>query len=354
MVRDPLEQYVLVEKRIRLKNSILLNMKKPFCKIWIRALPIIVLILVASCEKLVEEGYRIEYPDSDATFTVEPLDLEAGAVGDMVSYRLTVNSNHIIKSCILQASFDGASGSGYDVGTEGYDDPFADHNYGTVRKDIKSFVVKYDYIIPEDINKSDLVFSVIDEMGRVSAEVEVSVVPAIKDYYNKDLYARNNIFNDAFASINGLVYPDIKTNYSAVTEENIAVQENIDVFFFYDEGGNKSIICAPNDSRLGLELRVENATKFKILTSITEDDFYSITPASLVALTQNDSIAYNGSSRVEGIKVGDIIGFTTDLNATHSLKTGLIKVNGLHPTNVNHYEGTSFVLECDIVTQTVE
>ncbi len=329
-------------------------MKKPSCKIWILALPISLLMLMASCEKIVEDGYRIAYPDSDATFTVEPLEFEAGAVGDIVSYRLAVNSNHLIKSCVVQASQGGAAGSGYDVGTEGYDDPFADHNYGTVKKDIKSFVVKYDYIIPKDINKSDLVFSVIDEMGRVSAEVEVSVVPDIQNYYDRKLYAKNNIFNDAFASINGLVYPDIKTNYSTVTEENITVQENIDVFFFYDEGSNTSLLCAPNDSRLSLDLRIENATKFKLLPGITEQDFYEITPASMLARTKNDSIAYYGKSRVEGIKVGDIIGFTTDLNAIHSQKTGLIKVNGLHPTNVNHYEGTSFVLECDIVTQTDE
>ncbi len=315
------------------------------------ALSIYILLVVVSCEKLVEDGYRIVYPDSDAAFTVEPLDYEAGAVGDIISYRLTVNSNHLIKSCVVQASNEGANGSGYDVGTEGYDDPFADHNYGTVKKNIKSFVVKYDYIIPKDINKSNITFSIIDEKGKVSANVEISVVPAIKNYFDKDLYAKNNIFNDAFASINGLVYPDIKTNYSTVSEENITVQENIDVFFFYDEGNSKSIICAPNDSRLGLELRIENATKFKLLADITEEDFYEVSPASLFALTQDDSIAYYGNSRVEGIKVGDIIGFTTDINAIHSLKTGLIKVNGLHPTNVNHYEGTSYVMECDVVTQ---
>lgn len=327
-------------------------MKKPSCKTWIKsALALYILLMVVSCEKLVDEGYRMDYPDSDAAFTVEPLDFEAGAVGDTISYRLTVNTNHFIKSCVVQASFKGANGSGYDVGAEGYDDPFADHNYGTVKKNIKSFVVKYDYIIPKDIDKSNITFSVIDEKGKVSENVEISVVPAIKNYVNKDLYAKNNIFNDAFASINGLVFPDIKTNYSTVSEENISVQEKIDIIFYYDEGGNKSIVCSTDDPNLGIDLRVKNATKFKILSGITEDDFNALTPASLVALTQNDSIAWKGNSRVQGIKVGDVIGFTTDLNAIHSLKTGLIKVNGLHPTNVNHYEGISYVMECDIVTQ---
>ena len=86
-------------------------MKNRSCKTWIKlALSIYILLVVVSCEKLVEDGYRIVYPDSDAAFTVEPLDYEAGAVGDIISYRLTVNSNHLIKSCVVQASNEGANG----------------------------------------------------------------------------------------------------------------------------------------------------------------------------------------------------------------------------------------------------
>jgi hypothetical protein len=324
---------------------------RPYQEWYLLVLLVPFLIVMASCEKLVEDGYRMDYPASDAEFSVQPMDYESGAVGDKISYTLSVNSDHFIKSCVVQATEEGASGSGYDVGTDGFDDPFADHNYGTIKSGVKSFEVKYDYIIPEGINKSRLTFSVIDEKGKVSAEVNITVVQAIKKYPDKSLYAKNNIFNDAFATINGIVYPDIKTNYSTVTEENITVQENIDIIFFYDENGNRSIVCAPDDALIGFELRIENATKFKKMEGITEDDFNNATPASLNALTAADSIAYKGSSRVENIMVGDIIGFTTDINAIHSYKTGLIKINGLHPTNVSHYPGTSFVLECDIITQ---
>lgn len=308
-------------------------------------------LAMISCEELVEEGYRIDYPQSDASLKVEALDFESGAPGNIISYKLSVSSNQIIKSCVVQATNDGANGSGFDVGSDGYDDPFADHNYGTVKKDISSFVVKYDYIIPEGINKSKITFSVIDDMGKVSQIVNVNVVPSIRSYANRSLYARNNLFFDAFASIDGLVYPDIKNNYSTVSTENVDVQEKIDIIFFYDKNSNQPVISSPADDAVNLELQVENATRFKILNEIGSEEFNSITPASLVYFTQADSITYKGSSKVSGFKVGDIIGFSTDVNAIHSLKSGLIRVNGLHPVNVGHYEGTAYVMECDIITQ---
>ena len=308
-------------------------------------------VIMFSCEDLVEDGYRIDYPDSNASFTAEAMGSEAGAVGDKVSFKLIVNSDHDIKSCVVSATVGGASGSGYDVGEDGFDDPFADHNYGTVKKEIKSFTVKYDYIIPEGINQARITFSVIDEMGKVSAEVPVDVVLPIKSYSNRELFAKNNIFYDAFASIDGIVYPDIKTNYSTVNSDNVAIQEKIDVIYYYDLNNNVSVISSIDDDRVGLELSIENATRFMKMENITEDDFNTLTPASLVSLTRDDSISYYGSSQVRGIKVGDIVGFSTDINAIHSFKTGLIKVNGLHPTNVDHYQGTAYVMECDIVSQ---
>ena len=308
-------------------------------------------VLLLSCEDLVEDGYRIDYPDSDASFLAEAMGYSAGAVGDKVSFKLEVESNHFIKSCVVSTTVEGSSGSGYEVGEDGFDDPFADHNYGTVRKEIKSFTVKYDFIIPEGINQAKITFTVIDEMGKVSAEVSVGVVAPIKRYSGRELFAKNNLFNDAFASIDGFVYPDIKTNYSTVNTDNVAVQEKIDIIYYYDQSNKVSVISSIDDGGLGYDLSIENATRFLMMDDVTEEEFNSLTPASLVALTRDDSISYKGSSKVRGISVGDIVGFSTDINALHSLKTGLIKVNGLHPTNVDHYEGTAYVLECDIVSQ---
>lgn len=324
------------------------NMKKllPYKAI----IAVLTMVALYACEDLVEEGYRADYPPSDAQFSVAPIALESGATGDVVSYNLTVSSDHEIQSCVVQAANEGAGGSGYDVTSDGYDDPFADHNYGTIKPGIKSFAVKYDYIIPADINKSKITFTVIDEMGKVSRTVSVSVVPTIKRYSNKKLYARNNIFFDAFASVDGLVYPNINSNYSTESQESITVQEKIDIIFYHDPSANRSFIASPANGAVNVGLQIANATLFKKL-DLTPANFSNINAGSLVSLTKNDSISYYGSSSVSGFSVGDVIGFTTDLNALHSLKTGLILVTGLHPANVNHYPGTSYVMECDIVTQ---
>ena len=188
-------------------------------------------------------------------------------------------------------------------------------------------------------------------MGKVSREVDITVVPAVRKYFDNKLYALNNRSYDAFASINGLVYPDIRGNYSASNAESVDVQEKIDVIFYYDNGAGKSYICAPDDANVNLDLEVGNATRFLIMEGISDEDFNAIKPASLAALTRDDSISYKGASRVGGVVVGDIVGFATDVNALHSYKTGLIRVNSLHPANAGHYPGTSYVMECDIITQ---
>ena len=308
-------------------------------------------LTMISCEDLVEKGYRAEYGESDASFEVEALDYSSGAYGDMVSFILTVSSNQDIRSCVVQANYAGAGGSGHDVGTGGYDDPFVDHGYGTIQRGTRSFVVKYDYIIPDGINKSRLTFSLIDDMGKVSREVEISVVPPVREYPDVRLYALSNRSYDAFASINGLVYPDIRNNYSASNAESLDVQEKIDIIFYFDSDAGQSFICAPDDGNVSLELTVANATRFLKMEGISDEDFYSIKAASLVDLTRDDSIAYKGNTRVGGIMVGDIVGFSTDVNAVHSYKTGLIRVNSLHPTNAGHYPGTSYVMECVIISQ---
>lgn len=299
-----------------------------------------------SCDELVEDGYRTTYADSDAILTVEPLGYEMGAVGEIVSYKITASSANEILSLIVESNQEFPSGAGYDVDTEGYEDPFADHVFGTMKQDITGFIVKYDYVIPEETSSSNLTFSLIDEQGKVSSAVSLTAVSSIKSYSDRSLYSKDGSNFDAFATINGVVYEDIKTNYMTESEDNMALQEKLDIIFYVN--GSNSVICSPANRSLGLE--VENETKFKILSTLTDEDFANATSASLVALTEADSIAYNGTSYVR-VNAGDIIGFTTDFNAAQPLKTGLIKVNALHPTNIDRYEGTAYVMECDIVTQ---
>lgn len=323
------------------------NKQQILCVLWAA-----MLFVLASCEDLVEDGYTIDYEKSDAELIVEAIGDTIAAQGETISFRIEVNSASNIKSCIIQSTKPGLSGSGFDVATEGFDDPFADHVYGTISKNINSFVVKYDYVVPEDATTAKITFSIIDEQGKVTQTREIKEVTGIKKYFDKKLYAKNNFYNDAFATIDGVVYPDISTNFSTTSVENVTVQEKIDIIFYVNNGS--SFIAAPAYGGVGLDLSVENNTKFKQLTNINNDDFENMTAGLLVQLTQADSINYYGAPAISGVKVGDIIGFSTDLNAIHSLKTGLIRINQLHPTSIQRYEGISYVMECDIITQTEE
>lgn len=305
----------------------------------------------SACVDLVDEGIDIEYEQSDANLTVEPLGLENGAADEMVSYQITVSSSVDIKSCIVQSTNPGQNGSGFNVNSTDFDDPFIDHIFGTIQKGTKSFTVRYDYIIPKEINKNRLTFSIIDESGKVSTERTVSVVPSITKYIDQKIYAQDNDFHDAFATVEGVVYPDIKTNYSSVSEENRTVQEKIDIVFYYDADAKRSIIAAPASERLGLELNIENKTLFRKLTGMENLDLSEVTPAMLIDLTKDADLLKEGSLQISNVVVGDVIGFITDLNATYALKTGILKVSGLHPASASQYSGLSYVLECDIIVQ---
>ena len=309
------------------------------------------LTTIIACSDFVDEGIEITYPLSDSNLSVESITGENGAAEEMVSYRITASANTNIKSLIVQSSNEGKNGSGFNVNSTEFDDPFIDHIFGTIQKDVQSFTVRYDYIIPADISRTRLTFTIIDDNGKVSVEKTISVVPNIKTYTNRELFAKDNDFYDAFSSIDGVVYQDIKTNYSPFTEGNVAVQEKIDLAFYFDRDQNNAILAAPVSSRIFLELAINNSTRFKKLPESVEIDIADITPSTLIQLTEEEELLKTGATHVDNLKVGDVIGFVTDLNAVNSLKTGLLKVTGLHPGSVSRYDGVAFVLECDIVVQ---
>ena len=312
---------------------------------------LLLLTAITACTDFVEEGIEIEYPLSNATLSVEPIAGENGAAEETVSYRITANANANIKSLIVQSSNEGKNGSGFNVNSTEFDDPFIDHIFGTIQKNTQSFTVRYDYIIPTDISKTRLTFTIIDETGKVSVEKTISVVPDVKTYTNRELFAKDNDFYDAFASIDGVVYPNIKDNYSRFTAENVAVQEKIDFAFYYDRVGKNAVLAAPFSNRIFLELAINNSTRLKKLPEVSDINIADISPSKLIELTENEELLKTGALQVGNLKVGDIIAFVTDLNAVYSLKTGLLKVTGLHPGSVPRYDGVAYVLECDIVVQ---
>lgn len=314
---------------------------------------VLLIMLVAlnvACEPFAEQGYRIDYGPSNAEFKVEPIAYEMAAANEIISYEIIAKSDVAIKSIIVQSTNNGANGSGFDVSDEAYDDPFADHNYGTMKKDINKFRVKYNFVVPSDISKSRITFSLIDDEGKIAVQRNIQVVPALAKFNSKKLYAKNNINFDAISFIDGSVYQDIKTNYSTFSEVNKSVQEKIDMLFFYDSNRRTTVIASPKSEQNGLNLFVENNTKFKKI-SLSNEQFDNLNSASLIEVTTGDSIQQKGTSQISGVKVGDIIGFTTDLSSTESLKTGVLRITALHPINVTHYEGTAYTMEFDAVVQ---
>lgn len=309
------------------------------------------IISLTACVDLVEEGIDIEYPTSNATLIVEPIAGENGAINETVSYKITANSSENIKSCIVQTTNEGSNGSGFNVNSTQFDDPFIDHIFGTIQNNTQSFSVRYDYIIPEGINKSRLTFTLIDEMGKVSTEATVEVVPAINHYLERSIYAKDKLFYDAFATVDGEVYPNIKENYSTFSAENVAVQRKLDFLFYYDSPEQTSVLAAPISTAANLILNINNNTSFKKMTGLTDLNIAEVSPSQLVSLTADAKLLQEGSTSITNLTVGDVIGFITDLNSDFSLKTGLLKVTGLHPSSIDRYDGISYVLECDVVVQ---
>lgn len=308
-------------------------------------------ISMASCLDFVDEGIEIDYLPSNATLMVEPIASDNGAVNETVSYKITAQSTANIKSCIVQATNEGKGGSGYNVSTTDFDDPFIDHIFGTIQKDVQSFTVRYDYVIPEGISRTRLTFTLIDETGKVSTEATVEVVPTVTHYLGRSIYAKDKIFYDAFSTVDGEVYPNIKDNYSTFSAENVAVQEKLDFLFYYDRDSKRSVIAAPISGAANLILNINNKTSLKKMTGLEELDISKVTASQLVSLTADANLLKEGSTQIYNLKVGDVISFITDLNAVFALKTGLLKVTGLHPINIDRYEGLAFVLECDVVVQ---
>lgn len=310
-----------------------------------------IIIATTSCLDFVEDGIEVSYAESDATLTALPLANSNGAENEVIGFEIAANSNFDIKSLIVRTTIEGKNGSGFNVSDPDFDDPFADHNYGTIQPGTQNFKVRYDYIIPESINKSRITFILVDESGKKEVQQTVEVVPSITYHEGIVSYAKDNTFNDAIASAEGSTYFNIKGNYSSLTSENVEVQKKIDIIFYYDKDNKNAVIAAPASSRVDLELSVENNTQFKFLSLPEDTDLSEMSASTLDQLTEEANLSAEGASTLNNLKVGQYIGFIADLNAVNSLKKGILRVEGLHPGSVPRYAGISYVLRCSMIVQ---
>lgn len=306
---------------------------------------------ICSCLDFVEDGIDIEYADSEAALTITAIGSTSAAMNETVSLSISVNSDFDIKSCIIATTNEGKNGSGFNVSDTSFDDPFSDHNFGTVRPGIKSFNVRYDYIVPEEITRSRITVTIIDESGRVRKEETINVVPAISRTNDLELYAKNTIFHDALAVSEGIVYEDIKSNYSTFTSENVEVQKKIDVVFYYNPDNKRASIVSTASTRLDYELSTENSMVFKKIQIPSGLNFDDLNAADMAALVEQEQLSEEGRLNLDGIVVGDMIGFIADLNAVNSFKAGILRIEALHPASVARYDGLSYVMKCSIIVQ---
>jgi len=303
------------------------------------------MIGLSACSN-VEDGYRIEYAESQAEFNVSTINLNRGAVGDSIMFSIQAQASTDIKSIIVSSSLSGAEKTGFVI-NQGKTDPFVDHAYGTVQKNTKNIDVVYKYVVSQDTSDVVITFSMIDGQGKKTKEFDVITVPAITRYNKVTMYSNTPAKTDGLSTCDGKVYTTL-SNYDPVSTANKAVQESLDVVFIVS--GNSALLVGPYDGNFWSNMKIKNKTKFKKLVNMTAADFNGLTNASLSYFVDQGQVD-KGTTGVTDIKVGDFIGFKTDFASTNSYKYGIAKVNALHPANCAWYEGKSYLIEMDVVTQ---
>lgn len=300
---------------------------------------------IRSCEN-VEDGYRIDYPESPAEFTVSLLSADRGAIRDTISYSLKATSEYDIKSLVITSSVSGGDGTGYVIYPD-MEDPLIDHVFGTIQPGTRNIDLVYNYVVAQDTLNSDLTFTLIDDFGKNTFVQSVITVPSITEYKQIVMYSQSDEKTDGFSSIDGQVYHDLQ-KYEELTVENEAIQQSIDLIFIISGGG--TALVAPYNGQFSSNMAIRNKTLVKLMPEVSNEEFDNLSNASLSLLTEEYEIK-NGTTSVENVKVGDIIGFRTDFASSNPYHYGMLRINAIHPTNIEHYEGISYLIEADIVTQ---
>ncbi len=303
------------------------------------------LIMVASCDN-VDEGYRIDYKESPARFSVTLLSPNRGAISDTISFSITASSDYVIKSLVVSTTLSGGEGTGYYVDATATD-PFIDHTYGTIQEGTQELDVKYYYVVSQDSVDANVTFTMIDAFGKNTSTFDLITVPSIVRYDSIVLYSQTSVYTDGFSTTDGTVYHNLQ-DYEAVTTVNEAIQESLDIIFL--GGEESSMLVAPYNGNFSSNMSVRNKTLLKVITDITNNEFDNLTNASLSEITDVNEVK-KGGTLISDIRVGDIIGFRTDLASANPYHYGLLRINAIHPTITGYYEGTSYLLEMDIVTQ---
>jgi hypothetical protein len=302
-------------------------------------------MMFSSCEN-VEDGYRVDYNETPAEFNVELVSADRGAVGDNVTFSISASSDFNIKSVIVTSSVSGGGNSGFEV-KEGEEDPLIDHAYGTIQPETKSLDLLYHFEIANDSVDARITFQLIDEFGKKDTLHVISGIPSIVSYDSIILVTNTRSQADGFSTNDGEIYQDAN-QYSDVTATNIAIQSSID--FVYVVNGSSALLASPYNGAFSSSFQQKNKTLFMKMPAMTDEEFKAIDGVVLSLLTEENNVE-DGTTYIGEVKVGDVVGFRTDFASSNPYHFGMLKINAIHPTQVDYYEGVSYLIELDIITQ---
>lgn len=311
-------------------------------------IPILIITIITglfSCDN-VEEGYTINYDESQANFSVELLTQDRGAIDDTIKFEITAQSDYDIQSLVVTTSESGAEGTGFIIKDDAVD-PLVDHVYGIIQPDTKELDLYYYYIIKQDSIDPTITFKLVNEEGLSCDTFDLYAIPDIVSYTDISLYAQDNQYADGFSTSDGTIYQDL-TNYEDVSTVNDAIQETLDIIFImYNK---EAMIVAPYNSYFSNDMSTKNKTLFKLIDDMSGYDFDELTAADVSIITENYSVK-KGSTYIDNLQVGDVIGFRTDYASSNPYHYGLLRINAMHPANCDYYDETCYIIEFDITTQ---
>jgi hypothetical protein len=298
-----------------------------------------------SCEN-VEEGYRVDYPETPAEFSVDLVTPDRGAVGEIVEFNIRAKSDLDIKSLVVNADLSGAEGTGFVIDSS-QADPLIDHAYGTIQSGTREINLNYNYRVANDSIDPVVTFTLIDGYGSKTIQYQVYAIPPAVEYDSIVMYAQSNAEADGFSTSDGVVYHTL-ANYEDLSTINVTIQESLDIVFLISNG--TAMLVAPYNGSFYSNMSVRNKTLFKLLPDVTSDAFDHLTSASLSSITEEADVA-GGTTDLWDVRAGDIVGFRTDFAAANPYNFGMLRINAIHPANSEFYEGTSYLIEMDVVTQ---
>jgi hypothetical protein len=319
-------------------------MKKYFYQI----VSILTFSLLISCEN-VSEGYEVEYGGTSAKFLVSLTTPNIGSEGDESFFSLQAQSDNEIKSIVVSYYDEDQVGAntGYVVDSS-ITDPLLNHALGTIKPGTYSVDLGYKFVFPSDSAKNTIKFTLIDEEGKAEVEFDLKGIPNITRYDNVILVSQNPVLLDGLSSADGEVYTNL-AEYKDLSATNLLVQEKIDINF----GVNSNLtakIFSPYNNSFGLGFSKKNKTVFKLLNDVTISELDTINNIGVSKITEANKVD-KGATVIESVKVGDIIGFRTDFASANPYHYGILKINAIHPTNVERYDGASYLIEMDVIVQ---